>query len=101
MDAAKGGIARQTNTDQSGRFQAIDIQPGKYVITVEKTGFKKAEVAVTLDVNAKLDVGQIKLEVGNVTRGGVRGRGSEPRWSPATPWKRRSWWTAPRSRNCP
>src|SRR6266481_6081605 len=67
MDAAKGGIARETNTDSSGRFQAIGIQPGKYVITVEKSGFKKAELPVTLDVNAKLDVGQIKLEIGNVT----------------------------------
>src|SRR4051812_26303230 len=46
VDAAKGGTARQTNTDQAGRFQAINIQPGKYVITVEKTGFKTAEVAV-------------------------------------------------------
>ncbi len=67
MDAAKGGIARETNTDSSGRFQAIGIQPGKYVIAVEKTGFKKSEVPVTLDVNAKLDVGQIKLEIGNMT----------------------------------
>ena len=67
MDAAKGGIARETNTDSSGRFQAIGIQPGKYVIAVEKSGFKKAELPITLDVNAKLDVGQIKLEIGNVT----------------------------------
>src|SRR3954462_11039612 len=65
--AAKGGVAWQTSTDQSGRFQAINIQPGKYVVTVEKTGFKTAEVAITLDVNAKLDVGQIRLAVGAVT----------------------------------
>jgi len=31
------------------------------------SGFKKTELAVTLDVNSKMDVGQIKLEVGNVT----------------------------------
>ena len=67
MDAAKGGIAREVNTDDAGRFQAINIQPGKYLISVEKTGFKKAELTVTLDVNSKMDVGQIKLEVGNVT----------------------------------
>src|SRR5450631_10752 len=59
-DAAKGGIARQTSTDNSGRFLAINIQPGRYVISVEKTGFKKAEVTITLDVNSKMDVGQIK-----------------------------------------
>ena len=57
MDAAKGGVARQTNTDNMGRFQAIDIEPGSYVIGVEKTGFKKSELTVTLDVNTKLDVG--------------------------------------------
>src|ERR1035441_2345119 len=67
VDAAKGGTARQVNTDHLGRFLAIDVQPGSYHITVEKTGFKKAELTVTLDVNSKLDVGQIKLEVGNVT----------------------------------
>src|ERR1039458_4269972 len=67
VDAAKGGTARQTATDNSGRFLAIDIQPGIYRISVEKTGFKKAEVTITLDVNSKMDVGQIKLEVGNMT----------------------------------
>ena len=67
VDLAKGDTARQTTTDQSGRFLAIDIQPGSYRISVEKTGFKKAELAVTLDVNSKMDVGQIRLEVGNVT----------------------------------
>jgi hypothetical protein len=66
-DAAKGGTAREVSTDNAGRFQAINIQPGKYVISVEKSGFKKTDLAVTLDVNSKMDVGQIKLEVGNVT----------------------------------
>jgi hypothetical protein len=67
MDLAKGGTARQTVTDLTGRFQAIDIQPGRYLISIEKAGFKKAEVTVTLDVNSKLDVGQVKLDVGNVS----------------------------------
>ncbi len=68
MDAAKGDTARQTTTDQIGRFLAIDIQPGTYLISVEKVGFKKAQLTVTLDVNSKMDVGQIKLEVGNATQ---------------------------------
>ena len=59
VDAAKGGTARQTTTDNSGRFLAIDIQPGIYRISVEKTGFKKAEVTLTLDVNSKMDVGPV------------------------------------------
>lgn len=67
VDAAKGGTARETTSDHAGRFQAIDIQPGRYLISVEKVGFKKAELPLTLDVNAKVDVGEIKLQVGNVT----------------------------------
>ncbi len=67
QDAVKGGPARQTSTDQAGRFQALDFEPGRYVISVEKTGFKKAELTVTLDVNSKLDVGQVRLTVGNMT----------------------------------
>ena len=90
MDVAKGGTARQTSTDNSGRFQAIDIQPGRYLISVEKTGFKKAEVTLTLDVNSKMDVGQIKLEVGNVTEA-VSVEADTIPWSPPTPWKRPSW----------
>src|SRR5579885_1537971 len=64
MDLAKGGTARQVTTDNAGRFQAIDIQPGRYLIRIQKEGFKKAELTVTLDVNSKLDVGQISLQVG-------------------------------------
>jgi hypothetical protein len=66
-DVAKGTLARQTTTDDTGRFRAINVPPGRYLIAVEKTGFKKSELTVTLDVNAKLDVGQIKLDLGQVT----------------------------------
>src|ERR1019366_3914292 len=66
-DVAKGGTARQTSSDQLGRFQVVGIEPGRYSISIEKSGFKKAELTFTLDVNTKLDVGQIKLTVGNVT----------------------------------
>src|ERR1039457_3060563 len=66
-DVAKGGTERQTSTDNAGRFQAMDIQPGHYLVSIEKTGFKKTELPLTLDVNSKVDLGQIKLEVGNVT----------------------------------
>jgi hypothetical protein len=66
-DAAKGRLVRQVNSDESGRFLAIDLEPGTYSISVEKPGFKKTEIMVTLDVNSKLDVGQLKLAVGVVT----------------------------------
>ncbi len=66
-DTAKG-TTREVTTDDTGRFQAINVQPGSYLLTVEMAGFKKTEVPFVLDVNAKLDVGQIKLEVGQVTQ---------------------------------
>src|SRR5262249_38046332 len=66
-DQAKMVVVRESNTDTSGRFQALDIQPGAYLITVEMSGSKKAQNQVNLDVNTKLDMGQIKLEVGEVT----------------------------------
>jgi hypothetical protein len=65
-DVAKGTV-HQATTDNLGRFQVIGVQPGKYAITIEKAGFKKAERTVTLDVNAKLDVGQIELAVGTTS----------------------------------
>jgi hypothetical protein len=65
-DVAKGD-SREVATDNLGRFQAIGIQPGRYLISIEKAGFKKAERTVTLDVNAKLDVGQIELAVGSTS----------------------------------
>ncbi len=66
-DAAKGIVVREAKTDEMGRFLAIGIQPGKLLISVQKIGFKKAEITVTLDVDSKLDVGQIKLAVGSVS----------------------------------
>jgi hypothetical protein len=65
-DVAKGD-SREVATDNLGRFQAIGIQPGRYLIIIEKAGFKRAERTVTLDVNAKLDVGQIELAVGSTS----------------------------------
>src|ERR1019366_8246862 len=66
-DVAKGGTARQTSSDQLGRFQVVGIEPGRYSINVEKSGFKTAELTFTLDVNTKLDVGQVMLAVGSQT----------------------------------
>ncbi len=66
-DQDKKVVVRQLTTDSSGRFQAMNLQPGNYSITVEMAGFKKAQTSIKLDVNTKMDVGLIKLEVGEVT----------------------------------
>jgi hypothetical protein len=66
-DAAKETLVRTLTTDEQGRFQAMNLQPGKYSISAEKAGFKKATVTILLEVNTKLDLGQLKLEVGEIT----------------------------------
>ncbi len=68
LDEAKGGaVAREAVTDDTGRFQALNIQPGIYTIKVEFTGFKTLTMTkVKLDVNTKLDVGTLKMEIGDV-----------------------------------
>jgi hypothetical protein len=66
-DLAKNNIVRQISSDGAGRFQLIDIQPGRYTVTIEKAGFKTAEVTFTVDVNSKVDIGKVQLSVGQVS----------------------------------
>src|SRR5690348_2396937 len=55
-------------TDAEGRFVFPQVLPGKYTLTVESPGFKKAERRdLTLLANDKLSAGTIVLEVGTVT----------------------------------
>src|SRR5689334_4709918 len=57
-----------TKTDTEGRFVFPQVQPGKYTLTVENPGFKKAERRdLTLLANDKITAGTIALEVGAVS----------------------------------
>src|SRR5258708_3590810 len=68
VDEAKKTLVREVTSDDAGRFQALNVQPGLYTVTVEAKGFKKLEhLKVTLDVNTKLDVGELKLTIGEVS----------------------------------
>lgn len=59
--------ATQT-TNSAGEFTFINIAPGKYAITVKKSGFRTSEIsAVTVDVNKSYTV-NLTLEVGEVTQ---------------------------------
>src|SRR5262245_35035243 len=60
-DEAKKSVIREVTTNDNGRFEALNIQPGLYSIAVEAPGFKKLEISnVKLDVNTKLDIGEVK-----------------------------------------
>ena len=67
MDAAKGGTARQISTDQLRPVSGHRHSAGPVSHQCREDRIQEGRITVTLDVNTKMDVGQIKLEVGNVT----------------------------------
>ncbi len=66
-DPSKGFTQSQA-TNSAGDFLFAGLQPGKYSVSVEVTGFKKlTRPNVALDANDKLALGDLVLEVGAVT----------------------------------
>jgi len=60
------GSAFETVTNVSGEFVAPDLRVGRYTVTVEKSGFKKAvSVPVNLDVQQRIAV-NVTLQVGGI-----------------------------------
>ena len=60
-------VAKDGQTNSTGYFVFINVQPGSYVLTVEKAGFKSANVAaLEIQVNQTLTQ-NVQLEVGAVT----------------------------------
>ena len=55
--------AAATTTDATGSFRFLSLAPGSYKITVEATGFAKAEATVSLDTNQNKNV-PFSLKVG-------------------------------------
>src|SRR5947209_17598246 len=66
-DLGKSEVVRTATTDENGRFRELDIQPGRYQVSVAKAGFKTTGVNFTVDVNRELALGDIKMDVGQVT----------------------------------
>ena len=58
------GVTNVATTDSSGNYRFVSIAPGNYKITVEATGFSKAEANVTLLTEQNLNV-PIALKVGS------------------------------------
>ena len=64
--ATETGIVRETTTSESGNFTFPDLQPGKYKLVVELTGFEKAareNIDVLVNSSVRIDVA---LTPGNV-----------------------------------
>ncbi|MGH9621539.1 MAG: carboxypeptidase regulatory-like domain-containing protein [Bryobacteraceae bacterium] len=67
-DLNKNQAIRTLTTDNSGRFSALGIEPGRYSATVEKSGFKKITTSFDVDVNRQVALGKITLAIGEVTQ---------------------------------
>ena len=66
-DAQGAASARQITTGGDGAFLFTPLLAGNYTLTVELTGFKKyVQSNITLDVNNKLGLPAISLEIGSV-----------------------------------
>ncbi len=60
-------VVNQKDTNQSGAFTIINLLPGSYTLSVERSGFKKVELpAFKLDVNQTLTQ-NITLQVGSTS----------------------------------
>lgn len=67
-DLNKNQVVKTTNTDSSGHFNELDIQPGRYAVTIEKPGFKKTAISFDVDVDRQVALGTITLTVGAVNQ---------------------------------
>lgn len=67
-DLNKNQIVKTTNTDGNGRFSELDIEPGRYKVSIEHPGFKKTDISFDVDVNRQVALGTITLAVGEVSQ---------------------------------
>jgi hypothetical protein len=68
-------------SDESGKFSAADLKPGKYTVKVTKEGFEELEVAVelqgTADVPVKLAIAEQQISI-NVSEKSLAFLNSDP-----------------------
>ncbi|MBO0861555.1 MAG: TonB-dependent receptor [Chloracidobacterium sp.] len=68
IDEAKGVVVRETAVDKDGSFQLQPLPRGTYTVQVEAEGFKKLDrKGLVLDAYQILNLGGVKLEVGEIT----------------------------------
>src|SRR5206468_6693305 len=61
------GVSRSTTTTESGTYSFTSLQPGRYRLTAELSGFRKVErTGVELQVNQRAQI-NLDLEVGLVS----------------------------------
>ena len=67
-NVGESAVVRQVETQSDGNFLLTPVLPGTYSVTVEAPGFKKyTQTNITVNVNDKLGLPPITLEVGQAT----------------------------------
>jgi hypothetical protein len=74
---------KMATTDENGRFQFVDLEPGRYRINAQKVGFAPApgrngSVSVELDARARVASVNLTLQRGGVIAGRVVDSNGEP-----------------------
>jgi hypothetical protein len=67
LSSPERGFSRSVTSGDAGQYEFLQLQPGKYQLTVEMTGFRKAEkkdIALLVDTPSTLNM---RLEVGATT----------------------------------
>jgi hypothetical protein len=65
IDESRGLTVRETATEPTGIFRAVQLLRGTYTLAIEMKGFKKVErKGLVLDPNQVMDLGVISLELG-------------------------------------
>ncbi len=67
-DLNKNQVVKTATTDENGRFSELNIQPGRYSVSIAKTGFKTTSVSFDVDVSRQVALGAISLALGEVSQ---------------------------------
>src|SRR5215831_5149795 len=66
VKSAATGLARQTTTTRAGTYAMTNLQPGRYAVTAEATGFAPVTQTADITVGAAIAV-DVHMTVGGVT----------------------------------
>src|SRR5258707_6691199 len=69
IDQATSGVTRDTVTDSSGTFRALNVPAATYLIKVTAPGMKELDrTGVVLDQEQTLGLGQLSLTIGQASQ---------------------------------
>src|SRR6266404_3765242 len=68
LTSKETNISKTATTDSSGLYNFLSLAPGRYAITVEKTGFKKQSLEDVVVAAEQTQAVNIALEIGEVTQ---------------------------------